>query len=54
MGLFLCKLWDFYFSSAKETSFWTEVYEDGQIIARYIEWEVKTDEKTYYNTLIQV
>ena len=52
MGLYLSALWDWYFSK-EEKSYWVEVIEEGEVIARYIEWEVGDGDDTYLNKLEQ-
>lgn len=53
MGLFLSRLWDWWWRNDPPHQNWVEVIEDGEVVARYIEWEVQTPEKIYKNKLIQ-
>ena len=52
MGLYLSYLWDWYFSK-EEKSYWVNVVEDGEIVARYLEWEVGDGNDLYINRLQQ-
>jgi hypothetical protein len=52
MGLYLSALWDWYFNR-DEKSYWVEVIEDGEVVARYLEWEVGDGNQVYMNKLEQ-
>jgi hypothetical protein len=52
MGLFLSALWDWYFYR-EEKSYWVDVIEDGEVVARYLEWEVGDGNQVYMNKLEQ-
>lgn len=52
MGLYLSALWDWYFNR-DERSYWVEVIEDGEVVARYLEWEVGDGNQVYMNKLEQ-
>jgi hypothetical protein len=52
MGLYLSALWDWYFYR-EEKSYWVDVIEDGEVVARYLEWEVGDGNQIYINKLEQ-
>lgn len=52
MGLYLSALWDWYFYR-EEKSYWVDVIEDGEVVARYLEWEVGDGNQVYMNKLEQ-
>lgn len=57
MGLYICYLFDYYWNRLWEDTplNWVNYYdEDGELVGRYIEWEVSTDTSKFCNRINQV